>query len=70
MINEKQKRIIEFIRNRIDAWENTNDISSPTHICEIEALEIGLTDVLREIELLELDDIIQEMYFFIRGCCQ
>ncbi len=34
--NNGQIKIIESIRSTLSFWENTNDIDSPTHECDID----------------------------------
>ena len=66
-INEKTKRAIAYLKEQLDLWEHTNDISSPTHQCEIQSYSCKLDDVLYNLEIAELEHIALCMYLFLRG---
>jgi hypothetical protein len=48
--NDKQKAICDLIISQANFWKSTNDITSPTHYCDIE----------ESINILILDEIIDE----------
>jgi hypothetical protein len=66
-VNEKQKRVIAYLKEQLELWEHTNDISSPTHGCEIQSYSGKLDDVLYNLEIAELEHIALCMYLFLRG---
>ena len=66
MVNEKQKRVIAFLRNQLDLFESTGDIFSPTHMCEIQAYSSTLEPVLHPLEVNETEEVALSMYFLVR----
>lgn len=66
MINEKQKRVIAFLRDQLAYWEATNDIKSPTHMCEIQSYSSTLEPVLHPLEVNEAEEVALSMYFLVR----
>ena len=44
--NKQQKEICELIKSQASFWINSNDIDSPTHLCDID----------EEVDSLELDE--------------
>lgn len=35
-INSKQKRVCDFIIGQVQWWSDSNDIDSPSHMCELD----------------------------------
>lgn len=55
--NKKQKEICELIKSQASFWMNSNDIDSPTHLCDID----------EEVAKLELDeDMESELAFALK----
>ena len=67
MVNEKQKRVIAFLRDQLDSFKSTGDIFSPTHMCEIQSYSSTLEPVLHPLEVNEAEEVAFSMYFLIRG---
>lgn len=52
--NKQQKEICELIKSQASFWMNSNDIDSPTHLCDID----------EEVDKLDLEeDIASELSF-------
>lgn len=68
--SEKQKKVISIIQSQLSFWENTNDINSPTHECDIDE-EINLIkifdDVFNEFEAENLKHELYDLYYYIRN---
>lgn len=65
--NKIQQHICDVIRSQQDYWEHTNDITSYTHLCDIEEeCNAQLDDLLSEEEIEELASKLQDLYWFIR----
>lgn len=64
--NSKQKDIIEFIRSQLSFFESTNDITSPTHLVDIE--ESVNADLMHftDQEQDEIANKVADLYWFIR----
>lgn len=65
--NKKQRRICDVMRSQTEFWLNTNDISSPTHIVDIEEeCYAVLSDILKDEEYSEVENMLKKLYWFIR----
>ena len=65
--NKTQQYICDVIRSQQDYWKHTNDITSYTHLCDIEEeCNAQLDDLLSEEEIEELASKLQDLYWFIR----
>ena len=64
---EKQNKIIDSVLSIIRTWQNTNDITSPTHYTDIrEFLYADLMDDIDSDDISELDNIIVMLLEFIK----
>ena len=64
---EKQNKIIDTVLSIIRTWQNTNDITSPTHYTDIrEFLDADLEDDIDPDDISELDNIIAMLLDFIK----
>ena len=66
MINEKQKTTIAYLQTLLESWKHTNDISSPTHLCEIQSCPWGVEENFSNLEIADLEDMAINMYLLIR----
>lgn len=65
--NKIQQRICDVIQSQQSFWKNSNDITSPTHLVDIEEeCFTQLFDFLTEQERLEFEEKLQDLYWFIR----
>lgn len=65
--NKIQQRICDVIQGQQSFWKNSNDITSPTHLVDIEEeCFVQLFDFLTEQERLEFEEKLQDLYWFIR----
>jgi hypothetical protein len=67
--NDKQKKIIDLIKGQVSFWLSTNDISSPTHYCDIDQDCVGLTleNDLTEEQAEELAVKISDLFTFVKN---
>lgn len=65
--NRLQKEICDVIKCEASFWQNTNDITSPTHLCNI-GEEINLLSIFSISEELssELKSLLENLYWLIR----
>lgn len=64
---ELQIKIAKVIEECSSFWQSTNDINSPTHICDIEATVIrDLLEDLPEEKIIIIINKITELYKFIK----
>jgi hypothetical protein len=62
----KQLKVIEFLEQQLKFWKNTNDIGSPTHVCDIsEFSRTNLYDMFSEDEIEDVDILTTELYINI-----
>lgn len=65
--NKIQQYICDVIQGQQSFWKNSNDITSPTHLVDIEEeCFVQLHDWLTDEERLELEEKLQDLYWFIR----
>lgn len=62
----KQKKLCEIIIEQAKFWQSTNDIHSPTHLCDIEETVCN-TDELPDSDKEILIKAITDMYFTVIG---
>jgi hypothetical protein len=63
---DKQKKLIKVVKMQAEFWESTNDITSPTHLCDIDET-INLELDLSEEDTNKFSELLQGLYFFIRN---
>ena len=61
-----QKKICDLIIEQAHFWKVTNDITSPTHLCDIEE-SVNNTDELSDSDKETLIKGITDLYFEVRG---
>lgn len=68
-ISSKQRKVIEFLRDQLHAWEFSNDIYSPTHYVEVTASlqNMDLEETLTEEEIDALDCEVSYILKFIQS---
>ena len=65
--NNTQRHICDVIHSQCDFWRHTNDITSPTHICDIhEEIFSKLSDEINDSDAEEFGNILESLYWFIR----
>lgn len=60
---EKQIKVIDSCLSIIKTWKNTNDITSPTHLVDIE--EFTQSDLMYEIEddlIFDIQDLLCDLW--------
>lgn len=60
---EKQIKVIDSCLSIIKTWKNTNDITSPTHLVDIE--EFTQSDLVDEIEddlIFDIQDLLSDLW--------
>ena len=62
--NEQQKKICGLIKSQASFWMNTNDIDSPTHLCDIDE-EVSNLELDEEMES-ELSFALKELYLIVK----
>lgn len=62
--NEQQKKICGLIKSQASFWMNSNDIDSPTHLCDIDE-EVANLELDEEMES-ELSFALKELYFIVK----
>ena len=63
---DTQKKICDLIIAQAHFWKATNDITSPTHLCDIEE-SVNNTDELSDSDKETLIKGITDLYFEVRG---
>lgn len=68
-ISSKQRKVIEFLRDQLHAWEFSNDIYSPSHYGHITASlqSMDVEEVLTEEEIDALDYEVSYILKFIQS---
>ena len=63
--NKQQKEICELIKSQASFWMNSNDIDSPTHLCDIdeEVNNLGLDEYMA----CELEHALRELYLVVKA---
>ena len=65
--NKIQQYLCDVIRSQQDFWRNSNDITSPTHLTDIEEeCFTQLCDLISDEDREELQDKLKDLYWFIR----
>lgn len=62
--NEQQKKVCELIKSQASFWMNSNDIDSPTHLCDIDE-EVANLELDEEMES-ELSFALKELYRIVK----
>ena len=65
--NKIQQYLCDVINSQADFWKHSNDITSPTHLVDIEEECFAqLSELLTEKELKEFEEKLKDLYWFIR----
>ena len=64
--NKIQNYLCDVILNQQSFWRNSNDITSPTHLTDIEVCFAQLDDLISDEEKLEFEEKLKDLYWFIR----
>lgn len=66
---DRQKDIIKVAELQAQFWNDSNDLDSPTHLCDIDEMVSNLSfdNILSDEDSKELSEILQNLYFFIRN---
>ena len=65
--NEIQRELCDVICSQQSFWKNSNDISSPTHITDIEEECFAqLCDLVSDEDREEFEEKLKDLYWFIR----
>lgn len=65
--NKIQSYICDMIHSQQDFWKHSNDITSPTHLVDIEEeCYAQLSELLSDKELKEFEEKLKDLYWFIR----
>lgn len=65
--NKVQQRICEVIQGQQSFWKNSNDITSPTHLVDIEEECFAqLCNLISDNDREKLVEKLQDLYWFIR----
>lgn len=62
--NKQQKEICEMIKSQASFWMSSNDIDSPTHLCDIDE-EVGKLELDEDMES-ELSFALKELYYIVK----
>jgi len=62
--NKQQKEICELIKSQVSFWMNSNDIDSPTHLCDIDE-EVAKLELEEDMEG-ELSFALKELYYIVK----
>lgn len=62
--NKKQKEICELIKSQASFWMNSNDIDSPTHLCDMDE-EVAKLELGEDMES-ELTFALNELYYIVK----
>lgn len=65
--NRLQKEICDVIKCEASFWQNSNDITSPTHLCDID-IEVNQLCIfsISEEDSNELKSLLENLYWLIR----
>ena len=66
---EKQIMVCDIIKDQLSFWKSTNDLSSPTHSCDISET-LQEEDRLTEMQKDELDVLLTDLLCFVRSICE
>ncbi len=65
--NKIQQYIINVIHSQADFWKHSNDITSPTHLTDIEEeCYAQLSDLMQDDKMEEFKEKLKDLYWFIR----
>lgn len=65
--NKTQQQLCEVILSHQAFWQHSNDITSPTHLNDIdEVCDLWLRDLLSEDEITEFKNKLEDLYWFVR----
>ena len=65
--NKIQQCLCDVIHSQQDFWKHSNDITSPTHITDIEDECFAQLDgILKDKEVEEFGNRLKDLYWFIR----
>ena len=65
--NKIQQYLCDVIRSQQDFWKHSNDITSPTHLNDIEEeCFIQLSNLISDGDREEFEEKLKDMYRFIR----
>lgn len=67
---DKQLQVLKVIEDQIKFWQYTNDLYSPSHLCEIETDIVNLTmfdDLLTKQQENELSGKLIDLLYYIRN---
>lgn len=65
--NKIQQYLCDVINNQQDFWKRSNDITSPTHLTDIdEECFAQLCNLIDDEDREEFQDKLKELYWFIR----
>ena len=65
--NKIQQCLCNVIHNEQDFWKHSNDITSPTHLTDIEEeCYAQLGDLMQDDEREEFQEKLKDLYWFIR----
>lgn len=65
--NKIQQYLCDVIHSQQNFWKHSNDITSPTHLCDIEEeCFTQLDDLISDDDREELVEKLQDLYWFIR----
>lgn len=63
--SKQQKEICEMIKSQASFWMSSNDIDSPTHLCDIDE-EVARLELNEDMES-ELSFALKELYYIVKG---
>lgn len=63
-LSKQQKEICELIKSQVSFWMNSNDIDSPTHLCDIDE-EVSRLELDEDMES-ELSFALKELYYIVK----
>lgn len=65
--NKIQQHICNVIHSQEDFWKHSNDITSPTHLVDIEEeCFVQLDDLICDDDREEFEEKLKDLYWFIR----
>ena len=65
--NKIQSYICDVIYSQADFWKHSNDITSPTHLVDIEEeCNAQFINLLNDEDIKELENKLTDLYWFIR----
>ena len=63
--SKQQKEICEMIKSQASFWMSSNDIDSPTHLCDIDE-EVARLELNEDMES-DLSFALKELYYIVKG---